>query len=140
MLCLKCLHDNSSYKEVLDPNNSNIVLLTTTANDNDYNYNRCRTHLLHLSLQRQGGKLESLKGTSPQCVAFNPGNSNHAFCCTFGDGLWQTDDGGQTWNRIGKVSISSKEVMSVAVSRHHLKRENNEFNTVYVAYVTGLKT
>ena len=49
------------------------------------------------------------------------------------DGLWKTDDGRQTWDSIGKASngISSEDVMSVAVS-HHLKKENNEFNTVYV--------
>ena len=74
---------------------------------------------------------ESLKDTSPQCIAFDPRNSNRAYCGTFGDGLWKTDDSGQTWNSIGKASISSKDVMSVSVSRH-LKRGNNEFNTVYV--------
>ena len=82
-------------------------------------------------------KKESLKGTSPQCIAFDPRNSSRAYCGTFGDGLWKTDDGGQTWNSIGKASISSKEVMSVAVS-HHLKRENNEFNTVYVVELSLL--
>jgi hypothetical protein len=51
---------------------------------------------------------ESLKGTSPQCIAFDPGNSNHAYCGTFGDGLWKTEDDGKTWNSIGNVSISSK--------------------------------
>jgi photosystem II stability/assembly factor-like uncharacterized protein len=77
-------------------------------------------------------KTESLKGTSPQCIAFDPRNSNRAYCGTFGDGLWKTDDSGQTWNSIGKASIiSSIDVMSVAVS-HHIKRGNNEFNTVYV--------
>ena len=75
---------------------------------------------------------EFLKGTSPQCLAFDSSNPNRVYCGTFGDGVWKTDDGGQTWNRIGKVSISSKDVMSVAVSRHHLKREDNGFNTVYV--------
>ena len=89
--------------------------------------------ILTLESSKTGWKTqEFLKGTSPQCIAFDPRNSNRAYCGTFGDGLWKTDDGGQTWNRIGKVSISSKDIMSVAVSRHHLKRENNEFNTVYV--------
>ena len=65
-------------------------------------------------------------------MAFDPRSSNCLYCGTFGDGVWKTDDGGQTWNRIGKVGISSKEVMSVSVSHRHLKRGNNEFNTVYV--------
>jgi photosystem II stability/assembly factor-like uncharacterized protein len=91
--------------------------------------------LLTLESSKTGWKTqEALKGSSPQCIAFDPRNSNRAYCGTFGDGLWKTDDGGQTWDSIGKNSssgISSKDVMSVAVS-HHLKRENNEFNTVYV--------
>ena len=91
--------------------------------------------ILTLESSKTGWKTqESLKGTSPQCIAFDPRNSNRAYCGTFGDGLQKTDDGGQTWDSIGKnsSSISSKDVMSVAVSHHHLKRGNNGFNTVYV--------
>ncbi len=90
--------------------------------------------LLTVESSKTGWKLhESLKGTSPQCIAFDPSNPIRAYCGTFGDGLWNTDDGGQTWDSIGKISISSKDVMSVSVSHHHLKkRENNGFNTVYV--------
>ena len=75
---------------------------------------------------------ESLRGTHPQCIAFDPRNSNRAYCGTFGDGLWKTDDGGQIWDSIVKdgSGISSKDVMSVSVS--HLEGGNNEFNTVYV--------
>ena len=36
---------------------------------------------------------ESLKGTQPQRIAFDPRNSDRAYCGTFGDGLWKTDDG-----------------------------------------------
>ena len=71
---------------------------------------------------------ESLKGTQPQRIAFDPRNSDPAYCGTFGDGLWKTDDGGQTWNIIGKEIISSPHVMSVAVS--HLAY-GNKFNKVY---------
>jgi len=83
---------------------------------------------------------ESLKGTSPQCVALDPSNPNRAYCGTFGNGLWKTDDGGETWKRIRKEeeedssndSISNRtQVMSVSVS--HIKRgRKNGFNTVYV--------
>ncbi|MGC1931239.1 MAG: hypothetical protein WA667_19895 [Candidatus Nitrosopolaris sp.] len=61
-----------------------------------------------------------MKGTYPQCVSFDPRNSNRAYCGTFGNGLWKTDDGGQTWDSLGKSGISSMDVMSVSVS--HLKR------------------
>ena len=47
---------------------------------------------------------ESLRGTSPQCLSFDPTNPNRAYCGTFGNGLYKTDDGGQTW-----ASIEMKE-------------------------------
>ena len=82
---------------------------------------------------------ESLKGTSPQCVAFDPSNPTRAYCGTFDNGLWKTDDGGGSWDGIGKEeedssndSISSRtQVMSVSVS-HIQKGRKNGFNTVYV--------
>ena len=72
----------------------------------------------------------SLKGTHPQCIAFDPSKPNRAYCGTFGNGLWKTDDGGETWYNIGKEVIASKDIMSVSVS--HLVRGNSGFNTVYV--------
>ena len=54
--------------------------------------------LLVLESTNNGYKVdECLKGTSPQKIAFDPGNPDHAYCATFGDGLWKTGDGGQTW-------------------------------------------
>jgi photosystem II stability/assembly factor-like uncharacterized protein len=74
---------------------------------------------------------ESLKGNHmPQCIAFDPSNSNRAYCGTFGGGLWKTDDGGESWNNIGNQFISSKDIMSVSVS--NLEKGDKEFNTVYV--------
>ena len=73
---------------------------------------------------------ESLKGTQPQRIAIDSRNPNRAYCATFGDGLWKTDDGGQTWNNIGKEVISSPYVMSVAVSSLNPNIEN-KFNKVY---------
>jgi photosystem II stability/assembly factor-like uncharacterized protein len=73
---------------------------------------------------------ECLKGTHPQGIAYDPRNLNRAYCGTFGDGLWKTDDGGKNWDSVGKDSISSPDVMSVSVNP--LKRGNDEFNEVYV--------
>ena len=70
-----------------------------------------------------------LKGTDPQIIAFDPQNPSRAYCGTFGDGLWKTDDSGQTWNSIGKDVIASPYVTSVSVSP--LNRRN-KFNKVYV--------
>ena len=74
--------------------------------------------LLSLESSKTGWEThESLIGTHPQSVTFDPRNPNRAYCGTFGDGLWKSDDGGQTWDRIGKDAISSNNVMSVSVSR-----------------------
>ena len=76
-----------------------------------------------------------LKGTHPQCLSFDPSKPNRAYCGTFGNGLWKTDDYGETWDNIGIDSISSKDVTSVSVDHHNVERtkNNNEgFNTVYV--------
>jgi photosystem II stability/assembly factor-like uncharacterized protein len=71
---------------------------------------------------------ESLKGTNPQSVVFDPLNLDRAYCGTFGNGLWKTDDGGKTWSNIGKDVISSPYIMSVAVSSLNSR---NKFNKVY---------
>jgi photosystem II stability/assembly factor-like uncharacterized protein len=73
---------------------------------------------------------ESLKEIHPQSISLDRQNSNRAYCGTFGDGLWKTDDGGHTWSSIGKDVISSPYVMSVSVSP--LDRGNDGFNKVYV--------
>jgi photosystem II stability/assembly factor-like uncharacterized protein len=71
---------------------------------------------------------EALKGTNPQSIAFDPLNSGRAYCATFGNGLWKTDDDGLTWSNIGKDVISSPYVMSIAVSPLN---SGNKFNKVY---------
>ena len=70
----------------------------------------------------------SLKGTNPQSIAFDPLNSGRVYCATFGNGLWKSDDDGQTWSNIGKDVITSPYVMSVAVSSLN---SGNKFNKVY---------
>jgi hypothetical protein len=75
--------------------------------------------LLTFESSKEGWKKKThqfSEGTHPQCIAFDAGNSNCAYCGMFGNGLWKTDDGGQSWNSIGETGISSKDVMSVSVS------------------------
>jgi hypothetical protein len=46
---------------------------------------------------------QSLKSDSqrakPPCLAFDPQNPDRAYRGTFDNGLWKTDDRGQTWNK-----------------------------------------
>jgi hypothetical protein len=49
-------------------------------------------------------------------IVIDPRNPNRAYCGTFGDGLWKSEDIGQTWNRIGKDVITCNDIISVSVS------------------------
>ncbi len=73
---------------------------------------------------------QSLVGTHPQSIAFDPHSPGRAYCGTFEGGLWKTDDGGQKWDQIGKDSMSNKYVTSVSVSS--LETGGSDFNVVYV--------
>jgi hypothetical protein len=74
--------------------------------------------LLLIESSKSGWKTyEPLKGIHPQCISFDHMNTNCAYCGTFGDGLWKTDDRGHSWKRIGEHNISSANVTSVSVSR-----------------------
>jgi photosystem II stability/assembly factor-like uncharacterized protein len=73
---------------------------------------------------------ENLKGTHPQSIAFDHQYPNRAYCGTFGDGLWKTDNNGQIWENIGKNQISNSNITSVSVSS--LNEEHNRFGKVYV--------
>jgi photosystem II stability/assembly factor-like uncharacterized protein len=72
---------------------------------------------------------ESLMGTHPESIAFDPINPGTAYCGTFGKGIWKTDDAGQNWDKIGNGFISSPNVTSVSVSP--LERGAEGFNVVY---------
>jgi photosystem II stability/assembly factor-like uncharacterized protein len=61
-------------------------------------------------------------------LAFDPQNPDRAYWGTFDNGLWKTDDRGQTWSNTGKDAISSPQIMSVAVSPLN---GGNRFNRVY---------
>ena len=87
--------------------------------------------VLVLESSKTGWKtLENLRGSHPQGIAFDSKDPNRAYCGTFGDGLWKTDDSGKTWNSIGKDEISSSNIMSVSVNP--LEKEHNRFSKVYV--------
>jgi hypothetical protein len=73
---------------------------------------------------------ESLKGSHPQCVTFDPNNPDHAYCGTLSGGLWKTNNDGQTWDNVGNGTISSSDVMSVSVNS--LEREGVRKNSTYV--------
>jgi hypothetical protein len=87
--------------------------------------------VLVLESSKSGWKTyENLKGSHPQGIALDRLNPSRAYCGTFGDGLWKTDNSGETWDSIGKNGISISNIMSVSVSP--LKDRDERFSKVYV--------
>lgn len=65
---------------------------------------------------------QHLQGKSPDCVAVDPSDPTRLYCGTWGEGLWMSHDGGQTWDQTGS-GISYSEISSVAVGpREHGRR------------------
>ena len=56
-----------------------------------------------------------LVGKHPSCLAIDPLHQEQIYCGTTDEGLWQSSDGGATWEPTGE-GITSKQVTSVAVS------------------------
>src|SRR5215212_11108643 len=86
--------------------------------------------ILVLKSSKDGWKVdESLRGSHPESIAFDPLNPNRAYCGTFGEGLWKTNDGGKKWDKIGTGFISTSNVTSVSVTP--LEMGDDGFNVLY---------
>jgi photosystem II stability/assembly factor-like uncharacterized protein len=57
---------------------------------------------------------------APRCVAVDPHNPNRAYVGTFDDGLYATDDGGESW-REAWHGIADRRIMAVSVSSSHVE-------------------
>jgi photosystem II stability/assembly factor-like uncharacterized protein len=74
------------------------------------------SELVILAEHTDGWEAElKLVGHPTQCVAADPLNPSRIYCGIFGEGLWLSADGGETWSPAG-VGITHVNVMSVAVS------------------------
>jgi photosystem II stability/assembly factor-like uncharacterized protein len=58
---------------------------------------------------------EHLQGKSPESLAVDPRNPIRVYCGTWGNGLWRSEDAGQSWNPVGP-GIVHAEITAVAVS------------------------
>lgn len=77
----------------------------------------CATGDAFAFLLHEGGTWSAsltLKGLPAQCLAVDPRRPEVVYCGTFGEGLWRSEDAGQTWLRCGATTIPS-EVTAAAV-------------------------
>ncbi len=73
---------------------------------------------LTLTGSRAGDVETVLTAPSPRCVAVDPLDPNRVYVGTFDDGLYATDDGGDTW-REAWHGVEDRRVMAAAVSPSH---------------------
>ncbi len=60
-----------------------------------------------------------LRVPAPRCVAVDPHDPNRVYVGTFDDGLYATDDGGETW-RGAWQGVEDRRVLAVSVSPSHI--------------------
>lgn len=58
---------------------------------------------------------EHLKGKSPESLAVDPHHPTRLYSGTWGNGLWRSDDAGESWDPVG-AGIAHAEITAVAVS------------------------
>ena len=75
---------------------------------------------------------EYLKGLHPTAIAIDPQkNSNRVYCGTWNEGLWKTDNNGQTWEKT-LLKISNANITTVSVSPIQKGEEEKGFNKLFV--------
>lgn len=57
----------------------------------------------------------ALQGKNVRCVAVDPSRPELVYSGTFGEGVWRSCDGGQTWAMVG-AGISHNQIQSIRVS------------------------
>jgi photosystem II stability/assembly factor-like uncharacterized protein len=60
----------------------------------------------------------SLRGSGAVCVAVDPHDPRRVYAGTFDDGVWASDDGGESW-REPEAAPQERRVLALAVSRSH---------------------
>ena len=73
---------------------------------------------LTLTGSRAGDVETVLTAPAPRCVAVDPRDPDRVYVGTFDDGLYATDDGGNTWREAWR-GVEDRRVMAVAVSPSH---------------------
>lgn len=76
-----------------------------------------QTTLLVLCSTKDGWNFQQcLNNLNPTSVTFDSFNTERAYCGTFDNGLWKTDDNGQSWEKTS-LNTSGSNIMSLSVSK-----------------------
>ena len=93
-----------------------------------------------LIAKETGGGYETtshLKGTHPSRLAFDPNDDETLYCSTISDGLFKSEDKGQSWEKIGENAIHSAKVTAVAVDRNSVVYAGTEPSRLYLSKDKG---
>ena len=73
--------------------------------------------IVRFTIDRTGAhdSRSTLRGIGARCVAVDPRDPNRVYVGTFDDGLFCSDDGGETW-RSDERGLTDRRVLSLAVS------------------------
>ena len=75
---------------------------------------------------------EHLRGLHPTAIAIDSHNSNRIYCGTCNNGLWKTDDEGQTWNQIKTNNIIPLDAKIMSLSISTTETGDEGYNKVFV--------
>ncbi len=79
---------------------------------------------------KQGWKVqEHLKRQKPSSLASDPEHPQRAYSGIFDNGLWKTDNNGQTWEKTS-LEVSGSSIMSLSVSP--IEKGEHGFNKLFV--------
>jgi photosystem II stability/assembly factor-like uncharacterized protein len=73
---------------------------------------------------------EPLKQLNPSSLAFDFQNPERAYCGTFDNGLWKTDNNGLTWEKTLLQNTSGSNIMSLSVG--HEKKGEDGYGKLFV--------
>jgi photosystem II stability/assembly factor-like uncharacterized protein len=77
--------------------------------------------IARVAIGNGGGAELALEGSGARCIAVDPRDPRRVYVGTFDDGIYRSDDGGETW-REASSGLEDRRVLAISVSPSH--REN----------------
>jgi photosystem II stability/assembly factor-like uncharacterized protein len=84
---------------------------------------------LVLESTKDGWRVQEHPKQQNSSSVFDPQSPERAYCGTFDNGLWKTDNNGQTWEKTS-LNVSNSKITSISVSP--TERGKGGFNRIFV--------